>query len=85
MVLPVRDGRPEPLLAAYRTATMSRHFQAQLAAGGGSPTRDLDAVRVARIDEETLRTLDPAGRSFVNVNDREDYQRAQARLAERTP
>jgi len=82
VVLPIRAGRPEPLLALYRVETMARHFESQLADGGGSPVARLDAVRVARVEGDGLRALDPDGRSFTNVNDPDDYARA---LRTRTP
>ncbi len=80
VVLPNPGGRPEPLLALYRRETMARHFAAQLELGGGSPVAMLDAVRVRRLGDVELRTIDPAGASFVNINDPGDYARAQRRL-----
>lgn len=81
VLLPVWEGRPEPLLALYRAPTMAAHYARQLEAGGGSPVARLDEVRVERIDEARLRTFDPDGASFLNVNDRAAYERARARLA----
>ncbi len=77
VVLPVVDGRAEPLLALYRTAAMAPHFARQLAAGGGSPLDRIDAVRVCRLDGATLDALDPTGASFVNVNEPRDVERAR--------
>lgn len=77
VLLPVVDGRAEPLLALYRTATMGPHFARQLAAGGGSPLARIDEVRVRRLQDATLDALDPTGASFVNVNEPRDVERAR--------
>lgn len=82
LVLPIRNGRPEPLLAVYRVATMAVHYQAQLDGGGGSPLARLEDVRVLRVDHERLRALDPDEGSFLNVNDPTGYDSARRRLAD---
>ena len=79
VVLPVRGDRPEPLLAAYRTRTMARHFERQLREVAGSPLSRLDDVRVRRVTERELLALDPTEESFLNVNARDDLTRAEGR------
>lgn len=79
VVLPVRGDQPEPLLAAYRTQTMARHFRRQLRDGAGSPLARLDDVRVRRVIDRELLALDPTEESFLNVNARGDLTRAEGR------
>ncbi|MBM4267981.1 MAG: molybdenum cofactor guanylyltransferase [Deltaproteobacteria bacterium] len=85
VVLPVRDGRPEPLLAVYRVATAGPHFARRLAQGGGRPTNGLsDALRVRTIEGEELRALDSDEASFANVNSPDELETARSRLASLT-
>ena len=72
LVLPVLDGRPEPLCALYgaRTAPV---IAADLLAGRLRAGLLADEVagaglRVVRIDGAEIRTIDPTLRSFINVN-----------------
>lgn len=68
VAVPVRDGRAEPLHAVWaRDVTLTPDERAV--------HRVLDDVRVAWIDEEEWRSLDPDGASFVNVNTPEDLAR----------
>jgi molybdopterin-guanine dinucleotide biosynthesis protein A len=78
VVVPRWNGYLEPLLTVYRTATMAPHYARQLVEGELRPTARLGLVRVDVVDEDTLRALDPRGRSFVNLNAREDYAAARA-------
>ncbi|PZC41564.1 MAG: molybdopterin-guanine dinucleotide biosynthesis protein A [Chloroflexi bacterium] len=78
VAMPLRDGRPEPLLAAYR-----RHCQSIVSAlldtGERRPRRLLDQARSRRIDAQELRPHDPDLASFRNVNTPADLA-AVARL-----
>ncbi|ADU51573.1 molybdopterin-guanine dinucleotide biosynthesis protein A [Thermaerobacter marianensis DSM 12885] len=68
-VVPLRNGRPEPLLAVYarRLAPVAEALLEQ----GSRPLRALleaPGVRVIWVDEADLRQVDPDLRSLVNVN-----------------
>jgi molybdopterin-guanine dinucleotide biosynthesis protein A len=76
--VPRWKGYLEPLLTVYRTSTMAAHYARQLAEGELRPTARLALVRVDVVDEGEIVQLDPAGRSFVNLNAREDYAAARA-------
>ena len=78
-VVPVVDGRPQPLHAVYdRQATLAR--QAQLTKGDRSMSALLERLDVRYPGEEELRRFDPELRSFINVNTPEDWLSALARL-----
>lgn len=81
VVVPRWRGYLEPLLAVYRPSTMAPHFARQLAADVLKPTAWLERVRTRVVDEDELARLDPAGASFVNVNEPADVASARARLA----
>ena len=78
VVVPRWNGYLEPLLTVYRVSSMAAHYARQLADGELRPMARLAALRVDVVDEADVVKLDPAGRSFVNVNAREDYAAARA-------
>jgi molybdenum cofactor guanylyltransferase len=73
--IPIVNGRPQPLCAAYRT-TAAAALRAMLAQGQRRLTAFTDEPNVHRVSESELRAIDPELRSFVNVNTPADYQRA---------
>jgi molybdenum cofactor guanylyltransferase len=75
VAVPHWEGRFQPLHAAYRRSVL-RHLERQLAIGDLRPVHLFDNVRTRRIDESELRSIDPEGWSFFNMNTPEDYQRA---------
>ena len=79
-VVPVVDGRPEPMHAVYRAEPCSAAIGAALARDQRRMIAFLDDVRTLRVDEATLRRFDPSLRSFFNVNTPEDLAEAR-RLA----
>jgi molybdopterin-guanine dinucleotide biosynthesis protein A len=79
-VVPVVDGRPEPMHAVYRAGPCSAAIQAALARDQRRMIAFLDDVRTVRVDEAALRRLDPDLHSFFNVNTPEDLEAAR-RLA----
>ena len=81
VAMPVRDGRPEPLLAAYRRDCRSI-VSAMLDAGERRPRRLLDQTPSRRLDAQQLRQHDPDLASFRNVNTPADLA-AVARLLAR--
>lgn len=73
--VPVRAGRPEPSHAVWSTSALDRIEQA-LWSGERAVRRVLETLRVAWVDEDEWRTIDPGGRAFVNVNTPEDLEAA---------
>lgn len=78
VVVPRWRGYLEPLATVYRTSTAAPHFARQLADGVLKPTARLADLRVREVPESRLLSLDPTGRSFLNLNAREDYAEACA-------
>lgn len=77
VVVPRWEGRLHPLCAAYRTSlrtAVSRLLDAERL----RPVFLLEETRSRILDEEEIRTLDPAGLSFVNANTPEEYAAAVA-------
>lgn len=72
-VIPIADGRPQPLCSAFATDALEvvrTHFEA----GDRAPmavARDLDAYRMP---PEEWTIADPDGRSFLNVNTPQEFQ-----------
>jgi molybdopterin-guanine dinucleotide biosynthesis protein A len=77
VVIPVVDGRSEPMHAIYRRQPCLGAIRATLAAGERRMIAFLDRVRTARIEEAELRSIDPELRSFFNTNTPEDLARAR--------
>ena len=73
-VVPMRNGRPEPLVAAYRT-DVGPVAEQVLAGGGRSMRALLDRLRVDWWAEEDWRSLDPTGASFDDVDEPGDLDR----------
>jgi molybdenum cofactor guanylyltransferase len=74
-VVPVQDGRPQPLCAAYSKACLppARH---QLVTGELKLTSFLDKVATHYVASDVWSKLDPEGLSFLNINTDEDLDRA---------
>ncbi len=68
------EGRPEPLLAVYRSALASSWGEA-LNEGNPSLRELLSRCRSRLLPQEALRAVDPELRSLVNVNTPEDLER----------
>jgi molybdopterin-guanine dinucleotide biosynthesis protein A len=73
-VVPMRGGRPEPLVAAYRT-DVGPVAEQVLAEGGRSMRALLDRLRVDWWAEEDWRRLDPTSVSFDDVDEPGDLDR----------
>ena len=82
VAMPVRDGRPEPLLAAYRRAAAAA-ATALLDAGERRPRALLERLPSRRLDAEALRAHDAELRSFHNVNTAADLARVAGVLRDR--
>jgi molybdopterin-guanine dinucleotide biosynthesis protein A len=79
-VVPRVGGRPEPLLARYGRACLPA-VEARLRAGARAVHELFGELATAWLDEPALRAVDPALRSFMNVNTPEDLARARALAA----
>jgi molybdopterin-guanine dinucleotide biosynthesis protein A len=71
VVVPVVEGRPEPLHARYARACAPA-MRARLAAGERKITCFFPDVRVRRLEEAELRALDPTLGFLANCNTPED-------------
>jgi molybdopterin-guanine dinucleotide biosynthesis protein A len=78
-VVPVRDGRDEPLVACFRTSVADA-VGACVAAGDSSMRAVLAAVEVDRVLEPDWRSVDRDGRSFLDVDEPADLVAAEALL-----
>jgi molybdenum cofactor guanylyltransferase len=72
VVIPVVDGHPEPMHAVYRRLACLGAIRDALTEGQRRMISFLDRVRVERLDELILRSLDPELRSFFNTNTPDD-------------
>jgi molybdopterin-guanine dinucleotide biosynthesis protein A len=75
-VVPRVAGRAEPLLARWGRAALPV-VEARLAAGERAVHAVFAALQTAWLDEPALRAVDPALRSFANINTPEELRRAQ--------
>lgn len=80
VVLPVVGGRGQQLHAVYGPQCLP-YISTQIAEHDYKIDRFFPRVRVRRIEEETLRELDPALESFHNVNTPELWGATLQRLA----
>ncbi len=76
-VVPVTDGRPEPLHAVYRKSVLKPARQ-RIERRELKVAPVFDAVSTIWVHEHDLRVLDPDLRSFWNLNTPDDYERAVA-------
>lgn len=78
VVVPCWEGRLQPLHAVYRRSVQPL-LERQLERGELRPVFLYDKVRTLKVDEDEVRTVDPDGSSFFNMNTPEDYAAALAR------
>jgi len=76
VVIPVGEKGAEPLLALYRTATVGPVSAAVLASGRRRFSAMFPDLRVCEVPEADLRQVDPQLATLVNINTRDDYERA---------
>lgn len=81
-VLPRWRGEFEPLHAIYRRTCLPAMDQA-LTEGRRRVISFLPAVRTVIVDEDQIRTFDPQGLTFFNLNTPDDLRRAERLLAVR--
>ena len=80
VVIPIRDGFPEPLCAVYGQACEPA-IRARIAEGRLKMVGFHEVVRVVRVEEAEWRAWDPEGLSFRNLNTLDDYEWALAEIA----
>jgi len=73
-VVPIFDGKPQPLLGMYSKRLIPK-MENSIREGNRGLRDFLKKITVLYISEDEVRTLDPEGRSFVNINTSEDYER----------
>jgi len=73
-LIPLYDGKPQPLFGIY-AKRVSEAMERRIRAGKKSLLDFLKTINVRYINEEEVRSIDPEGRSFVNINTFKDYQR----------
>ena len=78
VVVPRWEGRFQPLLAVYRK-TVLPFCETQLAKGELRPIYLFDKVRTRCVEEDEIRTCDPDGASFFNMNRPDEYAEALSR------
>jgi molybdopterin-guanine dinucleotide biosynthesis protein A len=83
-VIPLVDGRPEPMHAVYRVEPCRAAIRDALARDQRRMISFLDQVRTCRVEEGDLRQFDPELRSFFNVNTPEDLDAARRRVDDRS-
>jgi molybdopterin-guanine dinucleotide biosynthesis protein A len=77
VVMPYVDGIAQPMHAIYRVEPCRTAIQAALAAGRRRMIAFLDDVDTLAVDEAELRRIDPALRTFFNVNTPDDLAEAR--------
>jgi len=73
-VIPVYEGNPQPLLGIYSKNILSV-VEERLNKGLRKLKDMLTEISVLYIKEEEIKQIDPEGRSFLNINTIEDYER----------
>jgi molybdopterin-guanine dinucleotide biosynthesis protein A len=73
-LIPLYDGKPQPLFGIY-AKRISELMEQRIRSGKKSLRDFLKTINVRYINEEEVRSIDPEGRSFVNINTFKDYQR----------
>ncbi len=74
-VIPVFDGKPQPLLGIY-TKNIISTIEDMIKKGLKGMRGLLTELNVLYIKEAMVKEIDPEGRSFVNINTIEDYKKA---------
>jgi len=71
--VPVFNDRPQPLLGVY-SRTLVPYLEEGIVHEKTALIRFLHEVNTYFIKEPDMRTIDPGGRSFMNINTVEDYE-----------
>ncbi len=81
-VLPVAEGRPQPLCSAFASDAASV-LQAHVDRGDRAPMAVAPELGLLRITEDEWRMVDPEGMSFVDVDTPEEFEAARLRIERR--
>ena len=73
-LIPIFDDKPQPLLGIY-SKRIAKRMEQSIKNGEWSLRRFLQGINVIYINEEEVRNIDPEGRSFININTIEDFQK----------
>jgi molybdopterin-guanine dinucleotide biosynthesis protein A len=73
-VIPIFDSKSQPLLAVYSKKVVPK-MEDSIRKGMRGLREFLKIIEVLYIGEDKVRAIDPEGRSFVNINTVEDYER----------
>jgi molybdopterin-guanine dinucleotide biosynthesis protein A len=80
-VVPLCDGRPQPLHAVYHRRSLPT-IVTLLRLGARSFEPVLPRLLVRYVPEDRCREIDPAGLSWFNMNTPEEYDRVQRLMSE---
>ncbi len=78
-VVPVRDGRLEPLHAVWAKDALDA-IAAELDAGERAVHKVLERLTIVTIDDNVWRSADRDGRSFTNLNTPDELDAARERI-----
>ena len=81
VVVPYWEERLQPLHAVYQRSVLPL-LKEQLARAELRPIYLYDKVRTLRIGEDEIRSFDPEGLSFLNMNTPSDYEAAVTRWSQ---
>lgn len=76
-VVPVFEGRIQPLPGIY-SGKLAPRMRAMAFSGRSGLRELLGSANVSTVAEAEIRMVDPEGRTFMNINTVEDYQRVNA-------
>ncbi len=83
-VVPRKGADPQPLHAVYRRDTLPA-AEDYFSRGGRSLRGLLDGLHVRWVSEAEMTRIDPSGRSLINVNTPEEWERAATRTEGTVP
>lgn len=81
-VVPLVDGRPQPLVALYHRSAAGV-MRSRLENGAPRLSAVLDLLCTRWVPGEELREVDPALHGFTNINTQEEWTRAWTQLVRR--
>jgi len=79
-LIPIFDGKPQPLLGMYSKKLVPK-MEKSIRTQKRSLGKFLNTIEVHYIKEEEVRKIDPEGRSFVNINTMQDYERERSAIS----
>lgn len=78
--IPIYNKEPQPLFGVY-CKTILPYLEDCVLNDKTSMKRLLSEINTNFIEESVIMTIDPEGRSFVNINTMEDYERVKGQVA----